>query len=181
MCTCNNLKLIVTAKPGKEDVVELQVGDAIYFHDNNVKIKHTSYRGVLLVYTSLSSWSAFWKVMSYIIHGASRIVPVEECVQADEHSIISGLLKLIKNKKLHEVSLEVTVRGKCVDEKRLRDVLREALLRERISVRYKAEYSAKVEVIDNIAIIAVMPKDLDKISRRIKLMLKRHQLKSNKK
>lgn len=176
MYTCNNLKLIVTTKPGKENVVELQVGDAIYFYDNDVKIIHTGYRGVLLVYTSLDSWQAFWKVMSNPIHGASRIVPVEICVQANVSLIVNSLLKLVENKRVREVSLEITVRGKHVNEDELKKMLRTSLLQKKIIIRYKAEYSAKVEVIDNIAIIALIPKDVDKVSKRINLMLKRLQL-----
>jgi len=168
---------MVTTKPGKENVVELQVGDAIYFHDNDVRIVHTGYRGVLLVYTSLDSWQAFWKVMSNPIHGASRIVPVEICVQADTSLIVSSLLKLVENKKVREVSLEVSVRGKHVDEDELKKMLRTSLSQKKIIIRYRAEYSAKVEVIDNIAIIALIPKDIDKISKRMSLMLRRYQLK----
>jgi len=170
--TCNNLKLIVTTKPGKENVVELQVGDAIYFHDNDVRIVHTGYRGVLLVYTSLDPWQAFWKVMSNPIHGASRIVPVEICVQANTSLIVNSLLKLVENKKVREVSLEVTVRGKHVDEDELKNMLRGSLLQKKILIKHKAKHSAKVEVIDNIAIIAIIPKDIDKISKRISLILK---------
>lgn len=173
MYECADLKLIVTTKPGKERVVELQVGDSIYHYDSGVRIVHTQYRGVILVYSRLSPWQAFWKVMSYPIHGVSRIIPVEVCVDTRIDTIVNALDKLLEKKGVGEVVLEVVVRGNLIDERELKDNLQRLLMAKNIKLRYRADYAVKVEVIDNITGLVLIPRGIDKVSRKIKEILRR--------
>lgn len=173
MYECMNLKLIVTTKPGKERVVELQIGDSLYHYDPRVRIVYTRYRGVILVYSHLSPWQAFWKVMGYPIHGASRIVPVEVCVDTRIDLILDALSKLLDRKRVSEAVLEVVVRGNLIDEHDLKDSLQQLLMAKNIKLRYKADHAVKVEVADNITGLALIPRGIDKVSRKIREILRR--------
>ncbi len=171
MIRCQGLKLLVTTKPGKEDTVELQIGDALFRIDSNVKIVKVKYPGVLLVYTNVELWKAFWSLMTLIPHGATRIVPVEYCLEkiSEAPSVIE---KLVNEKKVREVNLEIVVRGKHYNENSLRGIVKSVLRKLNVSIKYKASHSLKIETIDNIIVLALIPKGFDKISHRISSILR---------
>ncbi len=173
--SCKNLKLIVTTKPGKEEVVENQVGDSLYIEDINITIKRTKYSGVLLVYTSLSPWRAFWLVNTYPIHGASRIIVVECCTERE----LSKLLQCIKSLLMKHVNdkgigLEITIRGHLYNKKVIEANIFKLLKETEFELTFKGiEYELKIEVIDNIITASIMPWRSDRVSRRIKEIIRR--------
>jgi len=173
---CEDLKLVVTAKPGKEKVVENQVGDSIYLNDPDVRILHTRYSGVLLVYTKLNPWRAFWLVNTYPIHGASRIVPIECCSYSRIDEVLRCVRKLLDKPRGYEgkIGLEITVRGDYIDEKELKNVIYKVVEEKELEIVFKnAKYELKIEVIDNIVGASVMPWRMDRVSRRIREWVKR--------
>lgn len=176
MYVCENLKLIVTTKPGKERIVENQVGDSIYLNDPDVKIVHTQYSGVLLIYTKLNPWRAFWLVNTYPIHGASRIVPVECCSYSRIDEIFKCIKKLLSKPREYEakIGLEITLRGSLVNEKELKNIIYEVVEEKGLKIVFKnAKYELKIEVIDNIVGMSIIPWRMDRVSRRIKEWIKR--------
>ena len=175
MLTCDNLVLVVTCKPGKEDIVELQLGDSIYPLDPNVKIVHTSFTGLLLVYSKIEPWKAFWLTMVNPIAGASRIVPVEKCIITTDLTTISRefekfISEKVAKRSLRCVNLEVFIRGNVFGDD-VKKLLKDILYSNGISLKYKAEYDLKVEIINSMVIFTLMPRRSDRISHRIRLML----------
>ncbi len=171
--SCENLKLIVTTKPGKERVVENQVGDSLYIMDPDVTIEHSRYPGVLLVYTSLDPWRAFWLVNAYPIHGASRIVVVECCVENEFDKLLqcikSLLIKRVDNRR---IGLEIAIRGRFFDKKVIEKNLLKLLKEMGFEPSFKGiEYELKIEVVDNIIAASIMPWRSDRVSRRIKKVI----------
>ena len=171
MIKCQDLKLLVTTKPGKENVVELQIGDALFRIDNNLKIVKARYPGVLLVYTSIELWKAFWSLMTLIPHGATRIVPVEYCIE-EANKVPHAIKELINKKNVREVNVEIVVRGEYYSEDYLKNTVKSVLKELNVIVKYKASHSLKIETVDNVVVLALIPKGLDKISHRIDYILK---------
>ncbi len=175
MYVCKDLKLIVTTKPGKENVVENQVGDSLYIDDPNVRIVHTRYPGLLLVYTRLSPWRAFWLVNTYPIHAASRIVPIE-CCGYNIDSALKCIDELLSRPRKYgeKLGVEITVRGSIIDRGELRNKIYKLIEKKGLRVVYKgATYELKVEIVDNIIGVSIMPWRADRISRRIREWIKR--------
>ncbi len=173
--SCKNLKLIVTTKPGKEEVVENQVGDSLYIEDMDVTVKHTKYSGVLLVYTNLSPWRAFWLVDTHPIHGASRIIVVECCTKSELNNLLqcikSLLMKRVNDKR---IGLEIAIRGHLHNKKVIEESILKLLKEMGFELAFKGiEYELKIEVIDNIITASIMPCGSDRVSRRIREIIRR--------
>ncbi len=171
MIKCQDLKLLVTTKPGKEDIVELQIGDALFRIDSNVRVVKVKYPGVLLVYTNAEPWRAFWNLMILIPHGATRIVPAEYCLE-EISEVPHTIEKLVSERNVHEVNIEIVVRGKHYTESSLKSIAKSILSKLNVNIKYKAAYSLKIETIDNIIVLALIPKGSDKVSRRINSILR---------
>ncbi len=176
MYVCEDLKLIVTTKPGKEKVVENQVGDSIYLNDPGIKIIHTRFSGVLLIYTKLNPWKAFWLVNTYPIHGASRIIPVECCSHSRISEVIECVKRLLSKGREYEgkIGVEITIRGNFINKNELKNSIYRVIRELGLKIVFKnVKYELKVEVIDNIVGVSVMPWRMDRVSRRIKEWIKR--------
>ena len=75
---------VVTVKYGKEKAAELELGDAIFPHDPEVRIAQTEFGGVLLLDTVLDFDELIRTLSTFPPVNVERIVPVRECCRVEE-------------------------------------------------------------------------------------------------
>ena len=169
-------KLLVTVRTGKDSRGIEEIADALFIHDPNVKVVSTKFRGVLLVYTDLSSSDAFKILSTTPPSVAERIVRVDTCVKTDLESISNAVLKLVSNYSFETFYVDCIRRGRYVEsshevEKYIGAVI-VSKLKKHVCISC-ADIIIKIEIVDDITLISIMKPGEDKsFKKRIRFKLK---------
>jgi len=157
-------KLLITCPHGKEERAIEEVMNILLLQDINAKCELTPYPGVVLVYTKLSSRSAFLKIKNSPTSYIFRVVPLDVCVETSLENIVEASLKLARCKVHKNVRFHVDCirRGRYVSS----SVLVERTVGKEIVEKLggivdlkKPDYIVRIEVIGVISCISILKPD----------------------
>jgi len=115
--------LVIRHPAGKEYWAEQEIGDTIFPYDNNVEIKTTSHRGVMLVYTSLDPLQAYRLARRETYTSINNVIPAVNCAPLQEaYETIRHALYQCPD----TVRLDVHIRGEAkevLDEEKLKELI----------------------------------------------------------
>lgn len=119
-------RLLVTTDVGKEQWTRWEILDTIFPYDVNVYVRTFNKRGVLLVWSRLSS-SQLMELLMNRLTRAYKLIHFDDCCPARLRDIIFSARRLIGDFK--DISIESEVRGDYlgINEKELTGVLMEEL------------------------------------------------------
>ncbi len=177
--SCMNLKALATTLPGKEHLAIIELGDAIFPHDQEVHIIKAPFPHVVLVYSKLDPWFIYGLIIANPPASIYRFVPIEKCIQTDLKKVVKAAVDLLerklKNKKAF-VHISCTCRGVNLSPSNIEREIALTIKNRELAIpvlRLKdAEYEVKVEILANITGIALIPKGINNIKKIVKKLSK---------
>ncbi len=146
-------KLIVTCNSGRENKAKLEVGDVLFYYDEEVFVKESKkHRGVLAVYTKINPYNAYRILVVNTLAYPQRIVPV---VSLEDLSIIA------KELEINAVGVRCEARGMY---HACRELSEKAL--EKLGIKAgKGEYTLHIESIENYTGYSILPAKCDSYNK----------------
>ncbi len=157
---CLNPTYVVTVRYGKEELAEKELGDALFYKDPNVVICRTSFKGVLLLKTSLSDEQVMELILAYPPSTIERMVRVITCCDLSS-DLIKCLSEVLRNFNIVGYRVIRFGRKGWLSNQQVSEVLK--FLKERINPSLKEELV--LEPVDNYLCIGLVPDKQDRISR----------------
>jgi len=148
------LVAMVTVRAGREDKVAMDLMDALYPYDQEVKVSKTDFSGLLILRTSLNPKRLLDILRNKPIAHLYKVLPFNYYSSLDESSLGGELVRLLSriNLEWRKFLIKVKVRGnKEIDENALSLKLAK-LVEEKLGKRgdlKKPELVIRVEVIGN--------------------------------
>lgn len=105
------LKAVLTVEYGKELRASLEVGDALYPHDNLVKVGASKYGGVLLLYSSLTYEEILKILKNTQLTYVRSIVGVDRCCPESYEELCRCIDEYLTLTKLRIGKIKVYERG----------------------------------------------------------------------
>ena len=143
--------LIVRHPAGKEYWAEQEIGDTLFPHDPNVEIKHTPYRGVILVYTSLPTEKAYQLTLRETYTSINKVIPATHCTTIDK---LKETLNSITEKCQPCARLDIHIRGQKAKTTITEEKIEKTLSQLKLCVSRKCPKTLHIETIEEILIVS---------------------------
>jgi len=101
---------IITTKNGKESRAELEIGDALFEEDPNIKIIRTKFRSVIKLYTALSYDRVLSKLIVHPPATVERVVKVDYCCSL-KNDVVNCLLNSLRENEISFGSFRIRRKG----------------------------------------------------------------------
>ncbi len=147
---------MITVKYGKEGRGELEVGDALFESDPNLKIRRTRFGGVLTLHTTLNYDEVLSKLTAHPPATVERVVKIDFCCKLGE-DLVSCLINSLRGRKAGFGTIKIGRKGSLSD-KELREI--KDCLRGLISEGDNRVLD--IEPIDNSVCYGIFREGLDK-------------------
>jgi len=154
--------IIVTCRPGNEELCEEEIGNALFEIDPNIVIEKTRFKGVLIVRSKEDLNRLFRRIKSGEYGFVERVVPLQIIVSKNVDEIVDKAIKLLPD-KISEVCLKITIRGIRGLSSRIWSSLRKALLSRGIRVVKDAKYCIYVESVGDLIGVSFLEKNSDRV------------------
>lgn len=86
--------ILVTTKPGREEIGEIEVLDCLLRYDPTVEVRRTEFAGVLLVETALSPRIASDLLRKFEMTSVLKVIPFDVCIKTDIKEIVAAVVQL---------------------------------------------------------------------------------------
>jgi len=148
---------IITVKYGKESRAELEVGDALFESDPNLKICRTKFGGVLALHTTLNYDEVLSKLIAHPPATVERVVKIDHCCELGE-DIVNCLINSLRAKKAVFGSFKIGRKGGLSNRElsEIRDNLHDLIRRGDDKV-------LDIEPLDDLVCYGIFKEGLDKL------------------
>lgn len=168
------LRLVVTAKVGKEERARRELEDLLYRIDPGVRVIQTRYRDVLLVFSSIDSTRIFEEVRRTPPYSVARAVRIDKCCKPGVEDIVRACIELGRTmlSGKERLRVECVKRGSAIQSCRAVEIT-VGISMERAGLATADPRNPsrviKIEVIDDLACIGIIRPGEDKLHRHLRV------------
>lgn len=154
--------VLVTAKPGREDAVEIEVADCLYRLDPNVRVERTEFKGVLKVYTSVPSRDAAKAIKKCWIGHVNRVIPVDAVLRGlDLRAVVEAIIELMRGAR-GSVAVRFVKRGGRLGSTSQVEAEVGRALKERLGLSINLrdpDFEVRIEELGSEALISILSRE----------------------
>lgn len=166
-------KLVVTARVGKEDSVKRELEDLFYKLDPSVRVEKTSYRDVILVFSTIDQERLFEEIMRRPPYTASRVIKIDTCTKSNIDDIVRTTIDICGKRlrrDIDRVRVECIKRGTHIESCRTVEIA-VGISIERMGIAMidlkNPSRVIKIEIMGDKAYIGIMRPGTDRVHRNI--------------